>query len=391
MTASPAAAPPAVFDFDTVVDRAGMWSYKWDRYAGRDVIPMWVADMDFRTAPVIVEALRAHVEHGIFGYIEPGAEVARAIVDRLARAWRWSVDPRWLVALPGLVSGLDIACRTAAEPGDEVITAVPVYPPFLSAPEHSGRVCVRVALDRGGDGVWRFDAARLEAAITPRTRLLLLCNPHNPVGRAWTQPELAALDAVCARHDLIVCSDEIHCGLVLDRHRTHVPYATLSEAAAERSITLMAASKTFNVPALGAAFAIVPDAVLRRRMQQVMAGIVHRPGGLGLVATCAAYRDGEPWRLALVDYLRGNRDLVARRVSAMPGLATTHVEATYLAWIDCRGAGIDDPAAFFEAAGVGLYDGAAFGAPGFVRLNFGCPRSRLTTALDRMDAALAAR
>jgi cystathionine beta-lyase len=384
-------APAPAFDFDTPVDRGGTWSLKWERYAGRDVIPMWVADMDFRTAPSIVDALRARIDHGVFGYVEPGPELARAIVERLAKNHGWRIEPAWLVALPGLVSGLDIVCRAAAEPGDEVITAVPVYPPFLSAPGHSGRVCVRVGLDLGTDGVWRFDPAKLEAAITPRTRLLLLCNPHNPVGRAWSRPELAALDAVCAKHDLIVCSDEIHCGLVLDPQRSHVPYATLSDAASDRSITLMAASKTFNVPALGAAFAIVPDAVLRKRLQQVMAGIVHRPGGLGLVAALAAYRDGEPWRLALVEYLRANRDHLVRRLAALPGLATTHVEATYLAWIDCRSAGLDDPKAFFEAAGVGLYDGADFGTPGWVRLNFGCPRSQLDAALDRMAASLAAR
>jgi cystathionine beta-lyase len=289
-----------------------------------------------------------------------------------------------------LVSGLNVACRAVGEPGDAVATAVPVYPPFLSAPGYSGRELVRVPLRQEG-ARWRFDPADLEAALTPRTRLLLLCNPHNPVGRVWRREELAAIAAVCERQDVVICSDEVHCGLVLEPGAAHVPLATLSPEIARRSITLMAASKTFNLPSLGAAFAIVPDATLRARVKRVMAGIVHRPGGLGLWATLAAYRDGEPWRHALLDYLRANRDHVLARLNALPGLHAGPVEATYLAWIDCRGAGLEQPASFFEDAGVGLYEGADFGAPGFVRLNFATRRALLDAALDRMAQALAGR
>ena len=231
-------------------------------------------------------------------------------------------------------------------------------------------------------------AAALEAAVDADTRLFLLCNPHNPVGRAFTRDELAALAEVCERRDLVICSDEIHCGLLLDADRRHVPMATLSPAIEQRTITLMAASKTFNLPALGTAFAVIPDPALRDRMQSVMKGIVHRPFGLGMWTTLAAYRDGEPWRRALVEYLSGNRDLVMARVARMPGLSMTPVEATYLAWIDCRAARLDHPKAFFEAAGVGLYDGADFGTPGWVRLNFACSRALLDQALTRMESAL---
>jgi len=384
--------PPTTttFDFDTLPDRAGTWSLKWERFAGRDVIPMWVADMDFHAAPVIVEALRARVEHGVFGYVEPGPELTAAIVERLADSHGWRPDPSWFVWLPGLVSGLNIVSRAVGEPGDDILTGVPIYPPFLSAPGYSGRGCVRVPLSCE-DGLWRFPAEALEAAITPRSRLFLLCNPHNPVGRAWTAEELTALAEVCARHDLIICSDEIHSGLVLDPQRHHVPMASLSPEIAARTVTLMAASKTFNLPGLGTAFAIVPDPGLRRRIAHVMRGLVHRPMTIGMWATLAAYRDGEPWRRALVDYLRANRDLVERRLNALPGLRVTHAEATYLSWIDCRDSGIGDPVRFFEAAGVGLYDGADFGAPGFLRLNFGCPRALLEVALGRMEAAIRAR
>ena len=378
------------FDFDTLPDRSGTWSLKWDRFAGRDVIPMWVADMDFRSAPAVVDALRARVEHGVFGYVEPGPELTGAIIDRLEANHGWRPDPSWFIWLPGLVSGLNIVARAIGEPGDDVLTAVPVYPPFLSAPVWSDRGCVRVPLDCV-DGVWRFPPAALEAAITPRSRLLLLCNPHNPVGRAWTAEELGALAEVCLRHDLIVCSDEIHSGLVLDPDRRHVPFAALSPEIASRTVTLMAASKTFNLPGLGTAFAIVPDPGLRRRIAAVMRGIVHRPMTIGMWATLAAYRDGEPWRHALLRVLRANRDTVERRLGALPGLHVTHAEATYLSWIDCRDAGLPDPVRFFEAAGVGLYDGADFGAPGFLRLNFGCPPALLDVALGRMEAALRAR
>lgn len=375
------------YDFVSPVDRHGTWSLKWDRFAGRDVIPMWVADMDFRTAPEVIANLREGVEHGIFGYVEPGPEVIEAIVARLDASYGWAPPPEWFVWMPGLVSGLNIVCRAVGEPGDDVLTGVPIYPPFLSAPVNAERRCVRVPLSET-DGHWTFPAESLDAAVGPRSRLFLLCNPHNPVGRAYTRDELAALAEVCARRDLVVCSDEIHCGLILDPARRHVPFASLSEDAARRTITLMAASKTFNLPGLGTAFAIVADPELRRRIHRVMKGVIHRPTGFGVRATYAAYRDGEPWRLALVEALRTNLKTVQERVAAMPGLRMATLEATYLAWIDCRGSGLANPITAFEAAGVGLYDGADFGSPGYVRLNFGCPPAMLDEALTRMARAL---
>jgi cystathionine beta-lyase len=230
--------------------------------------------------------------------------------------------------------------------------------------------------------------AALEAAIGPRSRLLLLCNPHNPTGRVWTRTELEAVAQLAARHDLIVVSDEIHAGLVLDADKQHAPFASLSDAIADRTVTLMSASKTFNVPTLGCAFAIASNSELRARLKRTMAGIVHHVGGLGFLATLAAYRDGRAWQLALLDYLRGNRDLAEHAIGKMRGLRTWHVEATYLAWIDARGLDIENPLEFLEDAGVGLYDGAVFGTPGFLRLNFACPRALLGEALRRMELAL---
>jgi len=375
------------FDFDDTPDPRGQWRFKWERYRDRDIIPLWVADMDFRAPPAVLDILRERVDHGVFGYLDPGPELVGTLIDHLVREYGWATKPEWFMWLPGLVSGLNIVCRAIGSPGHGVVTGVPIYPPFLSAPVNAERRCVRVPLAET-DGHWAFPAESLDAAIGPRSRLFLLCNPHNPVGRAYTREELAALAEVCERRDLVVCSDEIHCGLILDPARRHVPFASLNEDAARRTITLMAASKTFNLPGLGTAFAIVADPELRRRIHRVMKGVIHRPTGFGARATLAAYRDGEPWRLALVEALRNNLETVQARVAAMPGLRMATLEATYLAWIDCRGTGLANPVAAFEAAGVGLYDGADFGSPGFVRLNFGCPPAMLDEALTRMARAL---
>ena len=217
----------------------------------------------------------------------------------------------------------------------------------------------------------------------------MFCHPHNPVGRAYTLEEIETVATICERHDIIICSDEIHCDLVLDPESRHVPTALVDPEIAQRTITLMAPSKTFNLPGLSCSFAVIPNATIRHRFKREMAGIVPSVNVMGLTATLAAYRHGWPWHTALLSYLRDNRRRVAEAVSAMPAISMSHVEATYLAWIDIRATGLDEPVRFFEEAGVGLSDGREFGGPGFVRLNFGCPRSILEKALERMHKALA--
>jgi cystathionine beta-lyase len=374
------------FDFERVIDRRSGDSLKWNRYADRDVLPLWVADMDFDAPPAIITALAQRVAQGCLGYAEPWPALTDSVLAHLQREYAWRVAPEWLVWLPGLVCGINVACRTI---DGGVLTATPVYPPFLSAPRLSGRELVKVPL-RLSEARWSWDFAALEAVLTPATRLLLLCHPHNPVGRAWDAGELAELAAFCERHELFVCSDEIHCGLLLDPGLRHRPLALVDEALASRCITLMAPSKTYNIPGLGCAFAVISDSELRRRFCTVMRGIVPDVNVLGLAAAQAAYRDCEDWRQALIEVLRGNRDRVQAVVGALPGLAMTSVEATYLAWIDARGLGVADPAKFFEDAGVGLSNGVDFGLPGWVRLNFGCPRATLDAALERMIAACSA-
>ena len=267
------------------------------------------------------------------------------------------------------------------------MTATPIYPPFLTAPGHSRRKLVKTPLLEKRNR-WGFDFDRLKSAITPETRLFLLCNPHNPVGRVFTRDELETLAAICEKHNLMICSDEVHCGLLLDGDKNHIPLATLAPEVARRTITLMSPSKTFNLPGLGCAFAVISEEKLRRRILAAMAGIVPLVNAMGFTAAAAAYRDCSDWHASLLDYLRANRHRVAGAVDAMPQLSMAAVEATYLAWIDVRSTGLKNPVKFFEDAGVGLQDGIEFDGRGFVRLNFGCARPLLEEALERMAAAM---
>ena len=379
------------FDFQTVPERRGTDSQKWQKYAGRDVLPLWVADMDFRSPPAILAALHARVDHGIFGYARPVASTVEALVTAMHQRYGWTIDPAWIVWLPGLVVGLNLTAQAFAEPGDEVLTLTPVYPPFMSAPKNSARASTGVPFVLH-DGAWTIDWDALERAVTPRTKLFYLCNPHNPLARVWRRAELARLAEFCVRHDLVLCSDEIHCDLILDPVLPHVPTALLSPEIAARTITLMAPSKTYNVPGLGTSLAIIPDAALRRRFIRATAGIMAEVTCLGFTACEAAYRDCEPWRQELLATLRGNRDtLLAAIARDFPGIhVEAPVEATYLLWLNVSALGLANPVEHFERHGVGLSDGAAFGAaPGtHVRLNFGCPPATLAEALRRLRTAL---
>jgi cystathionine beta-lyase len=375
------------FDFDTPINRDNTGSEKWNKYKGRDIIPLWVADMDFRSPPALIQALHDRVEHGVFGYTYPEQELIDTVQAALIRDYAWSIDPDWLVWLPGLVCGLNVLCRAIGEAGDDVVTFTPVYPPFMSAPQLTERTITKVPL-KLDEGRWVPDFPALEKAITPRTRLLLLCNPHNPVGRAWNRKELLQFFDIAERHDLVIGSDDIHSELILDKDLRHIPIASLAPEIAARSITLLAPSKTYNIPGLGCSFAVISNPGLRSRFKKAMGRLVPHLNLFAYTAAESVYRDGEPWRAALLDYLRGNRDLVEREIAALPGLSITHVEATYLAWIDARTTGIENPGRFFEEVGVGLSNGVDFDAPGFVRLNFGCNRALLEEALQRMRKAL---
>lgn len=377
-----------LFDFDTVLERRGTASLKWEKYREQDIVPLWVADMDFRSPPAVIRALQLRIENGVFGYTVTPDDLNETVMAMLQTKYAWKVKPEWLVWLPGLVTGLNVACRAVGEDGDDVMTAVPIYPPFLSAPGFSRRNIIKVDLHED-DNQWQFDFDRLEQSITAETKLFLLCSPHNPVGRVFSAEELTTLAEICQKYDIVICSDEIHCDLILDRQKIHIPIATLNPNVAARTITLMSPSKTFNLPGLSCAFAIIPAKKLRQSFKKVMAGIVPRVNAAGYTAARAAFGECAQWHAALLDYLRGNLATVEQAIHQMPGISMAPVEATYLAWIDMRASGVNRPAAFFEDAGVGLQDGIEFDAPGFVRLNFGCPRSLLEKALDRMNSAMA--
>ncbi len=379
------------FDFDSPVDRRGTGSVKWDRYAGRDVLPLWVADADFRSPPGVIAALEARAAHGVYGYGEASPALVEAVVATCRREWGWTVEPSWIVWLPGLVSGLNVACRAVGEPGDAVASFTPVYPPFLKAPTLQGRELVTVPLAGDNTKGWGIDRDRLDRALAhDPVRLLLWCHPHNPVGRAWRDDELQAVADTCLARRTVICSDEIHNQLVLEPGRRHRPLATLGPEVAAHTITLLAPSKAFNVAGLGCALAVIPSDTLRRRFQRAAAGIVPGVNVMGLAAAEAAWTTGETWLAAQNAYLLANRDRLAACVAALPGVTMPTVEATYLAWLDVRNLGLAEPAAHFQAHGLGLSDGREFAGAGFLRLNFACPRSTLDEACRRLEAAVAA-
>ena len=393
--------------FDRPPDRAGTGSFKWQIY-GPDVLPLWVADMDFAAPPAVVAAVRRRAEHGVYGYSVVPQSLAEAIVDHLAGRHGWQIEPEWIVYLPGVVPALNLACRAFAGAGEAVMTVTPVYPPFLQAPPNQDRrlISVPAVLE---DGRWRLPLEQMETALTQDTRLLLFCHPHNPLGRAYSREEVAAVVDFCRRHGLVLCSDEIHCDLLLDDVR-HVPAAlvcddtaaapaasnavtAIAADATARTVTLMSPSKTYNLPGLHFAYAVIPDAVLRQRFKAAATGLLPMPGPFATVAAEAAYRAGDDWLAELLAYLRDNAALVEGFVAdSLPGVRMTHVEATYLAWLDgrnaCRDAGLSDAHKACLHAGVALTDGAAFGTPGFLRLNFGCSRRTLEEGLRRLQRAL---
>lgn len=374
------------YDFDSLIERRNTASTKWNKYKSNDVIPLWIADMDFAAPPAVVRAMQNRLEHGVFGYSNAPEQLASAIVDYCGNTFNWQIQPEWIVWTPGLVPALTASCRAVGVAGDQVLIPTPVYYPFLSVPTTAGREAVLVSLSLKSR--WQLDFTALEAAVTERTSMLMLCNPHNPVGRVYDADELLDLAQFCHRHNLMLCSDEIHCDLILDAQCKHIPIASLSADVAARTITLMAASKTYNLAGLYCGFAIISNSELRRAFKRQMQNNMPGISPISYAASLAAYTECEDWRQQLLGYLRGNLELLHNELMAIPGLSLAKLEATYLAWIDVRDLGLADPVKFFELAGVGLSDGADFGLPGFLRLNFACQRALLKQALDRIRDAV---
>jgi cystathionine beta-lyase len=382
------------FNFDQIIDRRASDSGKWN-YFDADVLPMWVADMDFAAPPAVIVALQVRIAHGVFGYGADAPALRDLLAERMQQLYNWVIAPEDIVFLPGLVCGLNVVSAAIGAPGDGVLINTPVYGPFLTAPVNQGRMLQSAPLcyEMAGQQLrYGLDFPATAGAIQPNTRLFLLCNPHNPVGRAYTRAELLGLAELCARNDLVICSDEIHCDLLLDQTQ-HIPIAALDPAIAARTVTLMAPSKTFNIPGLGASFAIVQNKELRQRVEKAAAGIVPHTNILGVVAMDAAYRHGDAWLHELRAYLTANRDFAVSFIGEhLPGLRVTVPEATYLLWLDCNAAALEGtPAAYLmKEARLAVNDGAWFGegGAGFVRLNFGCPRATLARGLELLRQAI---
>jgi cystathionine beta-lyase len=376
-----------LFNFDLLVDRRDSDSCKWSLYSGGDVLPLWVADTDFMVAPAITEALQERVAHGIFGYTNTPNRLNELIVERMQRLYDWAIDPSWLVWMPGVVGSMHVACRSLCDATNSVLIPTVAYPYFHSAPGLSGCNSQLMVMTRSNRR-WVIDPEKLALQIDHSSKLMLFCNPHNPGGAVYTPSELSALADLVVSNDLVVCSDEIHCDLVLEAGMSHTPIASLNKAIEKRSITLMAPSKTFNIAGLSCSFAIIPDDSIRRKFRKAGTGIIPYLNLLGTTAAQAAYEYGDNWNNQQVIYLRANRDYLVAELNQIRGLKLDPIEATYLAWIDVSELGLTDPKVFFEAAGVGLSAGSEFGDNNYLRLNFGCPRSLLEEAVKRIKIAV---
>lgn len=381
-----------MYDFDTVPDRQDTGSTKWSRYPA-DILPLWIADMDFAVAPEILSALRSRLDHPVLGYAVAKAELREQIVSDLAARFAWPISPDDIVFLPGVEPGFNMALKARLVPGEAVLVQTPMYRPILDAPGHWGLERLDAPLAHGPGG-YEPDRDAIARALK-WARAFLLCNPHNPTGYVYTRDDLLAIAAACEANDALIVSDEIHCDLVFDGHR-HIPIASLSPEVARRTITLMSASKTYNTPGLKTAFAVIQDPALRVAFNRARSGMVDSVNLMGLEATLAAYRDAGAWRAAAIDYLQGNRDVLAETLAShLPEIVYHRPQASFLAWLDCRALALGpSPQRFFlEEAKLGLYAGEAFGTgyEGFVRLNFGCTRATLLGAVERMAAAVAQR
>jgi cystathionine beta-lyase len=380
-------------NFESSIDRRNSDSVKWNQYAD-DVLPLWVADMDFLSPPPVINALAHRVQHGVFGYPAFQDSPIDAVIDWLWKQHHWSVTGDDLVFLPGVVTGFNLAAHAITKPEEGVLVQTPAYRPFLEVAENVQGIQHTAPLDQSKKGTYYVSKQSFSNAIHNNTRIFMLCNPHNPTGRVFSKEELTLMAEICLENEIIICADEIHNDIVYPGFK-HIPIATLSPEVANQTITLLSPSKSFNVAGLKIAFAVIPNPSLKERFLSGKQGLVGWVNLFGPVALQAAYTEGAEWLAGLLTYLEGNRQYVSDFVShKLEGVTMTDPEGTYLAWLDCRETGLKDPFQFFlQEAKVALNPGTWFGDPGkgFVRLNFGCPQDILKEALNRMQLALDSR
>ena len=383
------------YDFDKFIERRNTGSGKWDTYDD-DVIPMWVADMDFAVAKEIKVALTQRVNHAVFGYsAKTLPNLLNTICERTQTLYNWHIKPEEIMFFPGLGSALNVFCNAFGKPGDEVLIQPPIYFPFMDAITNQNKVVKHAPLIRHDNEqfiTYKIDFERLEKTITDKTRMILLSNPHNPVGKMYNKEDLSQLIHIVQKHDLIICSDEIHCELILSNYK-HFPTASISNDIADRCVTLMAPSKTFNLAGLSCGYAVIQNADLLLQMKSASKGIVPGVNVLGYTAALAAYQHGNHWLNEVLSYLKDNRDYVIQFLNKyIPNVRTTCPNATYLMWLDCNQLNLpSNPQTFFlKEAKLAFSDGSMFGpgGKGFIRMNLACSRTLLESALTRMKNAL---
>jgi cystathionine beta-lyase len=378
------------FDFNKPVERRGTDSVKWD-LADDDVIPMWVADMDFESPREVQEAIMDRVKHGVYGYTIELDSLFEAVTKWVSRRHNWTIEREWIVFTPGVMPGILGILQAITRPGDKVILQSPVYTPFFRAVRNSGCHVLNNQLKYENNRYTMNFPDLEEKAKDPRTRALILCNPHNPVGRVWTREELSTVGKICLENDVVMISDEIHSDLIYKEYK-HIPLASICDEFAENSITCIAPSKTFNLAGLNTAFLVIPDSRVRREFQNM--SLPKRATIFGGIAAEAAYTYGDNWLDALLDYLDDNRRLLAGYLKARtPQIKVVEPEGTYLVWLDCRQLGMDNDGLekfMLEKAGIWVNQGYSFGSggDGFIRMNIGCPRPILEKALGRLNAAV---
>jgi len=378
-------------NFDQVISRKETFSTKWLKFSEEDVIPMWIADMDFVCPDEITSAIKERVDQGIFGYTDIPPSLTDIFIRRVKENTDWTVEKEWIVWIPGGVVGLNVACKTVLAPGQIAMVPSPIYAPFTDAPENMDRGFIKTHLI-DNQGRLEFDFEAIKTLLTEDTKMFFLCNPQNPGGTVFGEQEIKEISALCEKRKIIVCSDEIHSDLILEEGLRHVPFASLNSYNKNNSITLMGPCKTFNIAGFPIASAIIPNEDLRQDFIRNTKGIVAHIDSIAFVAAEAAYSNAQEWHSDLITYLRSNKNLLVERINNIEGLSLKGPEAGFLAWIDCSNSGLKNPFDFFvKEAKVGVYDGAWFGDKNYVRLNFGCPKSVLEKALDRIEKAFSQR